>query len=517
MTTVSAGSDAELKISEDTFRKTAQKCGVQTIEPDDVKDYTLLLNAADISVRTVESMPDYIDQRLLPDLNASGPRTYIKPDKKENPNKAWSYKAYTRLAGRTICVKDNIHVAGILITAGTAPKFLSSSEDYPISPIDATVVTRVLESGAVLKGTATCENLSLFALSYTSHLGVIENPWLPGTVGGGSSSGCAALLALSEVNERRRKWGEPELMGFGEGCDLAIGGDQGGSIRLPAAYAGIYGLKPTHGLVPYTGIIPLFPMIDHCGPMARTLRDTALLFSVIAGYDGLDQRMTPESPLRPHVKDYTTILDAWKASRISQGLWSPTTAATGLRIGLIKEAWEIASLDPEIDQLVRDAAHRFTTLGGTVEQVSIPLHAQDPNIWTAATRRVLGDYGVQSQTSDLLSFPLPHVNLPPPTQEFFDYMTAHNPAVTNVLFNSTYLKDAYTSAQSAKAHRLVHQLRAAYDAALDRFDVLITPANSFVGVTAPKSGEGSGVMDKVRSSIGSTSNTCPFNVTGTRR
>ncbi|KAK2781161.1 hypothetical protein FQN53_000772 [Emmonsiellopsis sp. PD_33] len=523
MTTVAIDPNAELKISENVFREIAQKCSIHTLTPGDAKDYTLLLNAADISVQNVDAMQDYIDPRLVPNLDASGERIYTKPDGAENPINAWSHKCNislkesglvdSRLANRKICVKDNISVGGLPITVGTAPQFLGSTDGkYPISPIDATVVSRILESGAVLKGVATCENLSLFALSFTSDAGVIENPWLPGTIGGGSSSGCAALLAISEINERRRQRGEPEVTEFGEGCDLAIGGDQGGSIRLPAAYSGIYGLKPTHGLVPYTGIVPLFPMIDHCGPMARTLHDTALLLSVIAGYDGLDQRMTPESPLRANVKDYAGILDSWKSTRIAEDLWTPQAAATGLKIGLIKEAWEIVGLDPSIGAIVHDAANRFTTLGGTVEEVSIPLHAVGPHIWTAATRRVMAEYGVEGQTSDLLSYPLPHINPPPPTQEFFDYMTAHNPAVSNVLLNTAYLKSAYTASQSAKALRIVHQLRAAYDAALEKYDVLITPMNSFVGKTPP--GKESSVMEKMNKSIGSTSNACPFNITG---
>ena len=106
---------------------------------------------------------------------------------------------------------------------------------------------------------------------------------------------------------------------LGEGVDLAIGGDQGGSIRLPASYSGIYGLKATHGLIPYTGIAGLNPMIDHTGPMARTVEDCALLLGVLAGYDGIDHRMTPETPLRSQVPDYLGDLKSWVGSKERSG------------------------------------------------------------------------------------------------------------------------------------------------------------------------------------------------------
>src|SRR5207248_4308121 len=101
--------------------------------------------------------------------------------------------------------------------------------------------------------------------------GPVHNPHRMGYSAGGSSSGSAAVVALGEV-------------------PMALGGDQGGSIRIPAAFCGIYGLKPTHGLVPYTGIMPIELTLDHTGPMTATVEDNALLLEVLAGADGLDPR-----------------------------------------------------------------------------------------------------------------------------------------------------------------------------------------------------------------------------------
>lgn len=136
---------------------------------------------------------------------------------------------------------------------------------------DATVVRRVLDAGATIAGKATCEDLCFSGASFTSWPAPVRNPWDPQRNAGGSSSGAAALLASGQV-------------------DLAVGGDQGGSVRIPASFCGIVGHKPTYGLVPYTGAFPIEQTIDHLGPMARSVADVALLLGVLAGVDGDDAR-----------------------------------------------------------------------------------------------------------------------------------------------------------------------------------------------------------------------------------
>jgi len=159
-------------------------------------------------------------------------RTILLTLRSNNPQFDFKAKspgaAYGRLAGRSIAVKDNVSVAGVPLTAGTFAKLLSPSGEYPISTIDAPVVSRVLEAGALMKGTATCENFSMFALSITSATGPVHNPHMKGYATGGSSSGCSALLGIRDALELKNNTSEE----LGEGVDLAIGGDQGGSIRL---------------------------------------------------------------------------------------------------------------------------------------------------------------------------------------------------------------------------------------------------------------------------------------------
>lgn len=223
----------------------------------DEKDYLGLVRAADIAVQHVAGLPPYIDPRLVPKTGGdlAKERAVIKPTAEENPLKAWSHKASAQspsivnrviysdysqcnatlpgasgpLSGRSVAVKDNVSVAGVPITLGTFPEFLSADGKYPVSEIDASVVTRVLEAGGTLAGTATCENYSASPLSYTSATGRVENPWGAGHATGGSSSGCASLVAASMKKKLAK---DVNGAAWDSGIDLAIGGDQGGSIRV---------------------------------------------------------------------------------------------------------------------------------------------------------------------------------------------------------------------------------------------------------------------------------------------
>lgn len=427
------------------------------------------------------------------------------------------------LSGKTIAIKDNVSVAGLPLTGGTQPFHLSKDKPYPIATIDAPVVSRVLEAGATIIGTSTCENYCMSALSFTSATGPVDNPWLKGYTCGGSSSGSAALVGIKSAGDRAKRLGsrvnscnggiEHDL---GEGADFALGADQGGSIRMPAAYTGIYGLKPTHGLVPYTGLTSLHPAIDHCGPMAGSVRDTALLLAVLAGYDGLDPRMSPETPLRDAVPRYHELLDAAVDARRRAGAWTPTSAARGLRVGLVREAWSHApQLSDEVGAAVRRAGQRFAALGGVVDEVGIPLHALGGTIFTAATRAGLADVVFYGRPPDLLSWPLADVDAPEPDAAWLEATSGSAPTVPAALLSSVFLdrrRDRFPLGARARAVAQAHRLRRAYDDALDRYDVLVTPANPTVGPRHP--GAGLGVREKYEVAIDNTWNTCPFNLTG---
>src|SRR5438128_405281 len=214
------------------------------------------------------------------------PRTPgYRPEGAENKYNAWYYKSEVqgapagKLRGKRIALKDNVCLAGVPMMNGA-----STLEGY-VPDVDATIVTRILDAGGTIVGKVHCEYFCFSGGSHTCAAGAVHNPRKMGYSAGGSSSGSGVVVATGEV-------------------DMAIGGDQGGSIRIPASFSGIYGMKGTHGLVPYTGVMPIEITLDHTGPMTRNVRDNALLLEVLAGADGLDPRQ-----VGPVVANYTESLN----------------------------------------------------------------------------------------------------------------------------------------------------------------------------------------------------------------
>ncbi|THW47197.1 amidase signature enzyme [Aureobasidium pullulans] len=485
----------------------------------DETDFLLLQNSFDAVASAVAALPEYIDPRLEPTTVEGGERKWSRPSSEENPLNAWSHKTNLKassptsktLAGKTLAMKDNISVAGAPLRLGTAPELFKGGK-HAISEIDAIVVKRILEASGTITGTAVCENFSLFPTSVSSETGPVHNAWAAGYMTGGSSSGCASLVSAKDVKE----WSEKKGLSFEtsalseEGVDMAIGGDQGGSIRAPASFGGFYGLKPTTGLVPYTGIVSILPMIDSTGPMARSIEDIAQLLGVIAGYDGIDPRQTPETPLRQAVPNYTGLLAEWQAAKKEAGEWTASAAAKGLRIGILKEAWEIAGLNTDVAAIVRAAAERFGKLGAEVHEVSVPLHLLGPSIWTVAGREAIPRF-FENRASDLLSHPLPGLEPNPTDQTFYDKLVYKNPAVINVVLNAEHMETKFGPSLTRKAHMLVHQLRAEYDKVFEKVDILITPTTPTV---AGKHCNYTSVMEIAQKAVGVTLNTSPFNCSG---
>lgn len=501
----------------------ASRLGISIPEQQDADDYLVLLKSFEAVMQSIEVSPDYIHPTLLPHPTLE-PRKFWKPSSSDNPLNAWSHRCHFQssqptsdlLQGRTIAIKDNICVAGLPTTLGTSPKVLSKDGVIPISPIDATVVSRILAAGAIIKGSSTCENFCASPLSFTSATGPVHHPLLHGYTTGGSSSGSCALVAAHGMQMNGdQKFGSMETV------QLAIGSDQAGSVRIPASYCGLYGLKPSYGLVPYTGATSMSPMIDHLGPIASNLEDIALLLKVMAGWDELDSRMTPESPTTTQVKDYPSLL-AHSRRRLLSSPSSPVTPSDRpLKIGLLTESFSVPGLTPTISEaILRTATTSFSALPdlATITQISIPLHLEGPIIWTAATRPSMTDSLCQGKPSGYLSHLPPHIATQwPPTQETYELVAATNPAVINIMLSGEHARNKY-AALEAKAHRKVFELRAAYDRALQDVDVLVTPTAPGVAMQHPSmvdaQGKRSGVLEKLGTIVGVTGNTCPFNVTG---
>src|SRR5438105_6731183 len=231
----------------DQLKEVAGKMGL-SLSDGDVASFIALMQPSVEAYNVVDRLPDHLPQVKYPRTPGNRPRA------EENAHNAWYYKtriegaSQGKLEGKTVVLKDNVMLAGVPMMNGA-----STLEGY-VPEIDATVVTRILDAGGTILGKAHCEYFCVSGGSHTNATGPVHNPCKIGYSAGGSSSGCAVLVALGEA-------------------DMAIGGDQGGSIRMPSSFSGVYGLKPTHGLVPYTGIMPIEITVDHTGPMTATVRD----------------------------------------------------------------------------------------------------------------------------------------------------------------------------------------------------------------------------------------------------
>ena len=230
------------------------------------------------------------------------------------------------LHGVPLAYKDLCHVRGLPTSCGT------KTGEYFTSDVECTAVARLTAAGALTLGKLNMTELALGPFGDNAHHGDAQNPWKPGHCAGGSSSGSGVAVAAR--------------LAFG-----ALGSDTGGSIRLPAACCGIVGLKPTYGRVSRAGAMPLSWSLDHLGPMARTVRDAALILGVIAGHDPRDGTAS-----RRAVPDYVAALERPPA---------------GLRLGLV-ENYYLDGVHPEVASAVSAAAATAAALGHRVAPVRVP-------------------------------------------------------------------------------------------------------------------------------------------------
>jgi len=431
-------------------------------------EYESILQATYADYDTVDAMTPEQPTVTYPRTPGSFPAA------QDNPLGAWYVQTTVQgathgpLSGRSIVLKDNICLAGVPMMNGA-----STLEGY-VPNVDATIVTRLLDAGATIVGKATCEYFCFSGGSHTSSPAPVHNPHRMGYSAGGSSSGSAALLAAGEV-------------------DLAIGGDQGGSIRMPASYCGVYGMKATHGLVPYTGVMPIELTIDHTGPMTRNVSDNALMLEVLAGPDGLDPRQHAGRTAQPY------------SDLMREGV-------RGLKIGIVKEGFGWPQSMATSDDKVRLAAQVFTQLGAVVSEVSVPMHLIGPAIWLpiaaeGATQQMMKDNGHGFNWKGLYVTSLvdAHAGWKQRADELSETLK-----LTMVL--GEYFIQHYRGHFYAKSQNLARQLKAAYDAALADFDLLLMPTLPLTATPIPK--PGAPVEEVVGRAFEMLPNTCPFDVTG---
>lgn len=231
-----------------------------------------------------------------------------------------------RLAGVPVAIKDIILTKGVRTTAGS--KILANY----IPPYRATVVEKLLAQDAVVVGKTNCDEFAMGASGENSAYGPTLNPWDTSRVTGGSSSGSAASVAAGE-------------------CLVALGSDTGGSIRQPAAFCGVVGLKPTYGRVSRYGLISMASSLDSVGVFSRTVQDAAQVLEAVAGHDPFDATSSRE-PVPAYL------------DKLTQGI-------KGLRVGIPKEFFA-HGLNGDVEQAVRQAIDSLRQLGAELIEVSLP-------------------------------------------------------------------------------------------------------------------------------------------------
>jgi aspartyl-tRNA(Asn)/glutamyl-tRNA(Gln) amidotransferase subunit A len=235
------------------------------------------------------------------------------------------------LAGIPIGIKDNMCTKGIPTTC--ASRIL---ENF-VPPYESTVTQKLFDAGGVMVGKTNLDEFAMGGSTETSAYKQTANPWDLSRVPGGSSGGSAAAVAAGE-------------------CVVSLGSDTGGSIRQPASFCGVVGIKPTYGLVSRYGLVAFASSLDQIGPFSRSVEDAAILLNGIAGYDAKDS-----TSLKVEIPDYTANLrpDFFKSS------------GKKIRIGIIKETFG-EGLDTQVEQAVNNAIAQLKDLGAEVVEISCP-------------------------------------------------------------------------------------------------------------------------------------------------
>ena len=339
----------------------------------------------------------------------------------------------TPLTGIPAIIKDNMCTEGTLTTCSS--KMLQNF----IPPYNATVVEKLNENGMVMMGKANMDEFAMGSSTENSALFVTHNPWDFSRVPGGSSGGSAAAVAASEAV-------------------YALGSDTGGSIRQPAGFCSVTGLKPTYGRVSRYGLVAFASSLDQIGPLTRDVTDCALVMNAIAGHDSRDSTSAPQP-----IPDYTKCL---------------TGDIKGLRIGVPKEYF-VEGMQPEVDASVRAAVRELEQMGAKVDEVSLPhtgyalavYYIIAPSEASANLARYDGvKYGFSYREGESMWDDMEK------TRQY-----GFGPEVKRRIMLGTYaLSAGYYDAYYLKAQKVRTLIRREFDHVFEEFDALITPTSPTV-------------------------------------
>ncbi len=365
------------------------------------------------------------------------------------------------LAGVPVAIKDNMCQAGVLTTCSS--KILSNF--VPTYTSDA--VLKLMEAGAVIVGKTNMDEFAMGSTTETSYYGETKNPWDDTKVPGGSSGGSAAAVALAEV-------------------PAALGSDTGGSIRQPAAFCGVTGIKPTYGRVSRYGLIAYGSSLDQIGPLAKDVTDCATLLEIISKYDPKDSTSVNRTD-----NDFTTAL---------------VDDATGLKIGLPRDYFT-EGLDPEIKEAVLGVAEALKAKGATVEEFDLGMvEYAIPAYYIIASAEASSNlerfdgvkYGYRAADfTDL------HNMYKKSRSEGFGAEVKRR-----IMLGSFVLSSGYYDAYYVKALKVKALIKAAYDKAFEKYDIILGPV---APTTALKMGES--LSDPIKMYLGDIY-TVPVNLAG---
>jgi amidase len=390
---------------------------------------------------TVEELPPLELDRKFPTRDIGR----APADENENP-----YNAFIRLCriegaadgvlkGKTLAIKDNLAIAGIPIS--------NSSRTAAYTPdVDAVVIERILEAGGTIVGKLNLDNLSAGAFGESSHYGPPLNPRNPAYSAGGSSGGAAAAVVSGAV-------------------DMALGVDEGGSARVPAAFCGCVAVKGSQGLVPSFGLSYFDHTLDFICPVTRTVNDAALLLEVIAGHDWRDPQWVRESIT---VAPYRQAADS---------------GVRGLRVGVLEETLDPLRCQPAVLEGVERACSALGEAGADVVSVSVPRVRHTSAIWFGA---FLGGAAAMIRSDGLGYNHLGYVEVDRVHLAGLSRRleaTSFGVFVQALLIANRYLIEQYGHTFFAKAHNQRLALRREIDQALIDVDVLLGPT---APTTAPE-------------------------------
>jgi amidase len=465
-------------VTVDDLTSLGQALNVKESE-DELEQYTKLLGVFHDACEELMGMEDYIPQT---DLERFPRGEVYQPQGDENKYNAWGFKTDIKdttsgkepgsLEGITVAMKDCIGVAGVPMLMGT--NFVKGF----IPKSDATVTTRLLENGAIIKGKAICENLCHSATSHSAATGPVDNPLAPGYSTGGSSSGSGALVASGEV-------------------DASIGADQGGSVRIPAGWSGIVGIKPTFGIIPFTGCASNEATNDHLGVMTKDVLTNAKILQAVSGTDNIDDR------------NYNTITTPYYDDLMKL----ESNSLKGVKIALLKEGFDNPAVEERVKKSCMEAVKKLESLGAISEVVSIPLHSKGPLIWTGISKS--GNYANKmAQSNSRRGYSMNDLN-----ELFLKAMTDQkswdelSPSSKNTLYNGAYAIKKFPLLYG-KCMNLSRKLKDDYNKVLDEYDLIVMPNLPYIAKPHTFTTENTKPLDLLSNQKGLSSNTAPFDQSG---